>query len=208
MTITGINLTKKGRMAIYGDGQFLFSMHPDIFALSGLCVGMELDVQELEELRLQSEVKKAKDKALHLLTYKEYTSVQLKERLERTLEKDASQLAVERMEELGLVNDEDYAVRFARDLSSRKRFGKLRVRQEMKLRGLSAELIEDALSQLQTDEEENIQYLLKKKYAGALQDEKGRARAYNGLLRMGYAPAQIRQGINSLLRDELMEEEF
>ena len=79
-----------------------------------------MDGQALEELRAQAELKKAKEKALQLLSYKEYTAKQLSDRLARTAGEETAKLAVMRMEELGLVDDADYAMRFAYDLYTRK----------------------------------------------------------------------------------------
>ena len=39
MRITDVRMTKRGRVALYVEGEFLLSMHPDVFAVSGLSVG-------------------------------------------------------------------------------------------------------------------------------------------------------------------------
>ena len=160
MRITDVRTTKRGRVALYVEGEFLLSMHPDVFAVSGLSVGSEVDTESLETLSAEAELKKAKEKALNLLSYKEYTTKQLTDRLKRHTDEESAEQAVARMEERGLLDDDDYAERFARDLSERKKFGILRIRQEMRQRGLTSEQIEYATSLLRSDPEEKMREII------------------------------------------------
>ena len=186
-------MTKRGRVALYVEGEFLLSMHPDVFAVSGLSVGSEVDTESLETLSAEAELKKAKEKALNLLSYKEYTTKQLTDRLKRHTDEESAEQAVARMEELGLLDDDDYAERFARDLSERKKFGILRIRQEMRQRGLTSEQIEYATSLLRSDPEEKMREIIARKYPLAYEDEKVRRRAFSALMRMGYPAAEVRR---------------
>ncbi len=195
MRITDFKMTKRGRVALYVDGEFLLSMHPDVFAASGLSVGAEVDAESLETLAAKAELKKAKEKALNLLSYKEYTSKQLTDRLKRHTDGETAEQAVARMEELGLLDDDDYAERFARDLSERKKFGILRIRQEMRQRGLTSEQIEYAVSLLRSDPEEKMREIIARKYPLAYEDEKVRRRAFSALMRMGYPAAEVRRAL-------------
>ena len=196
MILTDYRMTKRGMIALYADGAFLMSVHPDVFAASGLSIGLEIDGERLEELSAEAQLKKAKEKALTLLGYREFTSHELQERLRRSVGEQAAGEAVERMEELGLVDDEDYAERFARELSVRKHYGVLRIRQEMRRKGLSQEQIETALSLLEENPQEQLRTLLEKKYPLAAQDEKVRRRAFAGMLRMGYPADEVRRALN------------
>ena len=193
MRITDVRMTKRGRVALYVEGEFLLSMHPDVFAVSGLSVGSEVDTESLETLSAEAELKKAKEKALNLLSYKEYTTKQLTDRLKRHTDEESAEQAVARMEELGLLDDDDYAERFARDLSERKKFGILRIRQEMRQRGLTSEQIEYATSLLRSAPEEKMREIIARKYPLAYEDEKVRRRAFSALMRMGYPAAEVRR---------------
>ena len=152
-----------------------------------------MDTESLETLSAEAELKKAKEKALNLLSYKEYTTKQLTDRLKRHTDEESAEQAVARMEELGLLDDDDYAERFARDLSERKKFGILRIRQEMRQRGLTNEQIEYATSLLRSDPEEKMREIIARKYPLAYEDEKVRRRAFSALMRMGYPAAEVRR---------------
>ena len=79
MEITALKPTKQGRMALFVDGQFLFSLAPELCAAEGLKVGRQVEIGQLEALRAQSDLKKAKEKALQLLSRQAYTAGQLRQ---------------------------------------------------------------------------------------------------------------------------------
>lgn len=201
MQITDMRTTKRGRIAVYLDGEFSLSVHPDVAMASGIRIGMQIDEEALEELVQEAELKKAKEKALSLLSYKEYTTKQLTERLTRHVDEEIAQVAAERMQELGLLDDDDYAKRFARDLSTRKHFGVRRIKQEMHRRGLCAEQIDSAIEQLDTDTDADMRAIIARKYSRAYEDEKIKRRAFAALVRMGYAPGEIRRVLRAELED-------
>ena len=195
MKLTAVRMTKRGRVALYGDDEFLLSMHPDVFAASGLSVGSEVDGERLAGLAAEAELKKAKERAFSMLSGREYTSSQLRDRLAPHVDPEAAGQAVERMEELGLVDDDGYAERYARELSERKHCGLLRIRQELRQKGLSAEQIEWAVSLLDADPQEQMLEVLEKKYSAAPEDEAVKRRAYNALLRLGHRPSDVRRAL-------------
>ncbi len=142
MILTDITLTKKGRCALFVDGEFLFSAHPDVFYGSGWQKGREVTVEELEQLRISSEERTAKDKALDLLSYSARTGRQLYEKLARKTDPEAAAAAVARMEELGLVDDADYARRFVADKLNLKDWGLKRIVQELRVKGVDQQHID------------------------------------------------------------------
>ena len=195
--LTKITPTKQGRLALFFDEEFAFSVDLETLAQFGLQKDMELTEEELEELMEQTQYKKAKDRAFRLLGYKSYTRHLLRQRL---LQEDFPQEIVldvlDRLEELGLIDDLDYARRCAADLLHLKQYSLSRVRQELRHRGVEDADIEEALSTVDCDPLEQIRQVIEKKYRSALADEKGRRRAVNGLQRLGYSYSQIRQALS------------
>lgn len=195
--LTKITPTKQGRLALFFDEEFAFSVDLETLAQFGLQKDMELTEEELEELMEQTQYKKAKDRAFRLLGYKSYTRHLLRQRL---LQEDFPQEIVldvlDRLEELGLIDDLDYARRCAADLLHLKQYSLSRVRQELRHRGVEDADIEEALSTVDCDPLEQIRQVIEKKYRSALADEKGRRRAVNGLQRLGYSYSLIRQALS------------
>lgn len=195
--LTKISPTKQGRLALFFDEEFAFSVDLETLAQFGLQKDMELTEEELEELTQQTQYKKARDRAFKLLGYKSYTRFLLKQRLtQEDFPLDVVADVLDRLEELGLIDDLDYAHRCAADLLHLKKYSLSRVKQELRHRGVEEADIEEALMELDNDPQEQIRQVIERKYRTALSDEKGRRRAVNGLQRLGYSYSQIRQALS------------
>ena len=205
--ITALKETKRGRMAVFFDGEFDFSVDDETLLRHDLKVGKQLDERAYEQLREQTQYQKAKEKAFSLLSRRSYASAQLRQKLEEDFSPDCIDRVMERCAELGLIDDLDYAQRAARDLVHLKHYSLSRVRQELAHRGIGQNEIEDALEQFADyDERQALRQLLEKKYAASLREEKGRRRAFSALVRLGYDPGEIR-GEMEKLRAESSDEE-
>ena len=64
--LTQIKETKKGRLALFLDGEFAFSLDEDTFAAAALHQDDELEDWQIEELRKKSETRRALDKAMDI----------------------------------------------------------------------------------------------------------------------------------------------
>ena len=198
MLLTAAEPRRKSLTQLYLDGEAAVKIDTEIFVRSGLKPGDELTDEELHELLQASDARRAKEKALYLLEHRSHSKKELTDKIARTAaSREAAQAAADRMEELGLLNDEAYARDLARELFTRRRFGKARVRQELRLKGIDNVFIDELLEEY-SDESmalENIRAVLGKKYSGWEEDEKIRRRAFSALQRLGYSYDLIRQAM-------------
>lgn len=205
--ITALKETKRGRMAVFFDGEFDFSVDDETLLRHDLKVGKRLDERAYEQLREQTQYQKAKEKAFSLLCRRSYASAQLRQKLEGDFPPDCIDRVMERCADLGLIDDLDYAQRAAKDLVHLKHYSLSRVRQELAHRGIGQNEIEDALELFADyDERQALRQLLEKKYAASLREEKDRRRAFSALVRLGYDSGEIR-GEMEKLRAESSDEE-
>ena len=79
-------------------------------------VGREIDDDELKEIIEKSGERRAKEKALWLISYRSHSEKELFDKLRRDFDETSAQKAVSRMAELGLINDEEFAKAYARRL--------------------------------------------------------------------------------------------
>lgn len=190
MILTDIRPRRHRLAQLYIDGEAAVQVDAETLARSGLAVGDALDDEALHALLQASKEHRAHEKALYLLEHRAHSKKELTDKIARAeFDREAAQRAADRMEELGLIDDEDYARRLAQTLFTVKRFGTRRVRQELRLKGIADEIIEAVLEEFSTDSdetEENIRAILERKYPAAWTDEKVRRRAVAALQRYGY----------------------
>lgn len=201
MKIVKVQKTKLGRFSIFDETGFLASIHPDVFYLYHIKEGQELSEELLEEILELSDYTTAKQKALAMLSRRPMTGHQLKEKLEAIVTAEIAQQTVERMQELGLICDADYAGRLSRDMLYIKHYGPNRIQNELQKRGIEKEIVLEAIDALEIDESaEILQILQKKKYD--LSNPKEKNKAVNALLRYGYHIDSIKSAIYHILNDE------
>lgn len=201
MILTDVTVTKKGRYALFIDGEFLFSVHPDIFLGSGWKKGRELTAEELEDLRMSSEERTAKDKALDLLSYSARTSRQLYEKLARSNDPEAASAAVARMEELGLVDDLDYAKRFIADKLNLRDWGLKRILNELRAKGVAEQHIQAAVEELDYDGQARLLEILRRRAKALPTEQKERNTLVNRWMRQGYEYEEIKAVLRQLSED-------
>ncbi len=171
MRITDIAKTKKGRFSLFIDGEFAFSVDDVTLTEKHIGIDMELTEEELEDIKAASDLRKAKEKAFTLLNYRDHSKKELLNKVKRTSGEEAAEAAIERMEELGYINDRSYCLRLASDMFNLKLYGPIRVKFELQKRGIAEEYIEEAL-QNAPDMRENITRLINGKYKKYIGDRK------------------------------------
>lgn len=200
MELTAAEPRRKSLVQLYIDGEAAVKIDAEIFLRSKLKPGDKLTDEELHELILASDRRRAQEKALYLLEHRSHSKKELADKIARTAaSREAAQAAAEHMEELGLIDDEAYARDLARYLFTRKRFGTMRVKQELKLKGIDNLLIDELIEEFGGESEaiENIGEILGRKYSGWQTDEKVRRRAFAALQRLGYSYGLIRQAMQA-----------
>ncbi len=196
---------KLNKIHIFIDGEYRLTVDDDFWFSERWNNLKEIDSEELAALEEAVGSRRAFNAALDLLSRRDYSKQELYRKLSVKHSEEAADAAVAKAEELGLINEERFAENYAGELYSRKHFGERRILSELLSKGISREIAENAVQSLDKDGENRIILLLRGKYRTALCDEKGRRRAINGLLRMGYSYSEIRTALHEL---EYEAEEF
>ena len=196
MKITDIRPRRKGLSAVYIDGDYALSLDTQTLLEHRIDIGREFDDEELHDLIESSNERRAKEKALWLISYRSHSKKELRDKISRTCDRQSAEKAVERMEELGLVNDRDYAERCAQTLIFTKHMSKRGAAMELRRKGIESEIIDEVLGDIEVDEREQIQAVIERKYP-KIGDEKIRRRAVAALQRLGYGWDDIKAVIES-----------
>lgn len=192
MQITAIEPRRKGLSALYIDGELAMKLDTEVLLAHRFDVGRSISDEQLRECIQDSDMKRCKDKAMWLISYRDHSRRELIDKLKKDYREESCERAVERLEELGLVDDGRFARRYAADLINLRHLSERGVRQKLYEKGIDRELIDEVLSETEIDEKEQIRTVIEKKYARTLSDEKGRRRAFNALTRMGFGYASIK----------------
>ncbi|MEA4911409.1 MAG: regulatory protein RecX [Oscillospiraceae bacterium] len=190
--ITDITITRKGRYALFCDGEFAFSLDEETYLKSHVRVGAQLTPQELTSLRAASDYFAAKSKALDYLSYRDHSEKELRDKLARKFDPDTGAQAVARMRELGLVDDAAFAEKLAEELIARKYCSKRAAAAKLREKGVDKALIAETLAAYDDDERPVIRAVVERKYALKLRDPAKRASVFAALARLGFRGGDIR----------------
>lgn len=163
----------------------------------------EINEEELTELLDAVSFRRAYNKGLDFLSRRPYGTKELIKKLcEKGHEKEAAEKACERLTELGLLNDEEFARILANELLERKNYSIKRIQQELSFRGISREIVENTVESLDNDPQNRIIIIVRKKYMNKIGDEKGRKRTVHALMRLGYSYSDIKNALNTISEEE------
>ncbi len=165
------------------------------FDESAYTVGATLSPGELEELLARSRYNRAWDRALYLLGLRDFACRELEQKLLTEAGTEEAARVVERLQELGLLDDERYAAHTARSLSEYKGFPRRRVEQELRRRGIDPETARCAAEELDTEDFQQALALIRKKYYNKLNDPESRQRVAAALGRRGFSYGAIRRAM-------------
>ncbi len=193
----------RGKVHIYIDDEYRYTVDGNYWYSEKWHKLKEIDEEELAALESAVSFRRAFNAGMNLLSYRAHGKKELVNKLvSKKYDRSSAEKAVERLEELKLINDADFAEMLAKHLSERKGYSEKRVIQELLHRGIDRQTAENAVLTLDKNADERIIELLEKKYCRYLGDEKGRRRTFNALLRLGYSYSDINSAIRRFEEDK------
>ena len=146
----------------------------------------------------------AKERALAMLDRRDYSRAELLKKLvEKGENETEAAAAVERLAELGFVDDARYAPIIVRHYAA-KGYGPQRVRQELQRRGIPKDLWDEAMEQMPR-QDDTVDRLLRSKLKSEPPDRAELKKAQDFLLRKGYGWDEIKAALgryNSEIEEE------
>ena len=186
---------KQGRFLIKLEDSSLLRVTEEELLRFGLSVGMELDAGQIEALKVSAKTSSTKAAAANMIGSRALSKQELTRRLVRKgAEESDARAAADWLEDIGAVNDADYAAAIVRDYS-RRGYGPARVREELRHRGVPRELWEEALEAL-PESDDTLDALIRKKIRGDLSDPREIKRVSDALLRRGFSWGEVRAALS------------
>ena len=180
------------------DGRKLY-LHADIITDFGIHAGMETDRDTLRKIIYASNFRRAYQRALYLLDYRDYTYSEMYKKLIENYKSEPLCTAVmKRLTEHGFIDDVRYAERMARKLVEVKKYGYRRSKREIMQKGIDQFTAEDALTPYSEAYHDNIMELLRTKHSRYLidrEDRKSIEKVKSALVRYGYDFTEINRAV-------------
>lgn len=179
---------------IFDNGEKVY-INNEIVLQFGLCSNMEIPFERLEDIIHADTLRKAKERALYLLDYKDYSYIQLYEKLETNYPQEICFEVLSKLVQLGLLDDTRYAKNLADRLINGKKYGSYRAIRELTLKGIDKDLAEQVVSYYEDTELERLENLINSKYSRYLNtgNDKDINKVKNALVRLGYSFDLINQ---------------
>ena len=196
ITITDITKTKKGLNALFSENGFLFSVDDMLLAQYKIKTGSCFSQQELTLLYEKSNTNKAVQKAYNLLSYRSHSRSELYTKLCRNFDADCAEAACDKMENLGLINDEEYCKAKAEYLINVKKCSLGETRAKLLTLGINKDIIKCCIQLYDSDvQAENLRYIIEKKYYSKLDQPQ---KVIAALMRKGFSYSDINSALRSM----------
>lgn len=198
MKISKITTQKrnKNRCSVYIDGQYRFGVTKDLVLKYDLKEDDEITEDEIQNVLLHDEKEKIKSRAYRLLSYRERSAREMRERLLK-VGYDSS-LIEEVIRDLvadDTLNDERFASLFVKDYTHLRPKGNRFIVHELTKKGIARETIEKVLTT--RDERELMQQFMQQKLKTLdPHDFKDRQRIARRLLQRGFTPHIVYDVLN------------
>ena len=191
-----VTTAKSGRINVYADGEYLFTVPAFIWYGSALCGKTEADEAALKELKAAGEAHDAYEKALRLLGNRAHSEHELRQKLRVKYGGDAVDDAVGRLRENALLDDAAFAEALAQELSRRKHYAPERILLELKARGVDGEIAKKAANGLDIDRKQGIIDIIYKMHLPDAPTRKDADRLLRRLLNAGYSMREIKEVVS------------
>jgi regulatory protein len=143
------------------DGEFVAGVHEDVAVSLGLTVGQVVDEKRLADLLRAETVRKAREAALRLISYRDRSTEEVRRRLAGSdFPEDVVLEVVEQLANVELLDDDKFSREWVRARTRSKPMGKARLSSELRSKGVGKETVESALGFLDDEAERKLAHEL------------------------------------------------
>lgn len=136
---------------------FGFAVDQDVFIKYNLRKGMEINEDDLKELIEEDEKKKTLQLCYHYLSYRMRTVHEMQTYLEKKeREPEHIKSAIKQLQELGYINDHEFASAYVKSKSTTQIKGPLKLKQELQQKGVGQNITEQAIEEFHEDDERTL----------------------------------------------------
>lgn len=199
----------KERFSIFIDNEYSFSASAYVVSKYKLSINNEVEKEYIEKICFEEDLEKAKSYILDY--YLNKTEYQVIEKLKsKGYSDDVISAVNEFLKKYNIINDEDYAKRYAHDYFYIKKQGINIIRNKLVQKGVNKQIIEDILKPLKNDEyeilESIISKIIKKVSSKAKSLNQLKSYVYQQCIQKGYSGDVIQLIISEINLEEYLSE--
>ncbi len=211
LEITGVEQVKWPRLhykLFFGELKLL--VHEDVMIKYRMLKGYSFTKDALRDIIAANKLQAAYATSIYYLSYRSRTRIEVARKLkEKDYDEHVIETTLDRLEKEKLIDDHLFAEQWARQRVRTQKKGKVWIRQELRQKGIQQGHIDEALGQI--DEEEELVSatgLARKKWnstSGEWLDKKRKTMAY--LMRRGYSSDLIKRALAAIEEERHLEDE-
>ncbi len=200
--VTAVEAQKKGAYVTVNETERLWFSR-DAWIERSYAEGESLSLEELKQWLLPRQYPEALNAAVRLLAVRSRSTKEISTRLEeRGYMDDTVEMVLYKLETNDLLNDERFAAEWARDRAARK-LGKRRIIAELREKGVSPEIAERTVNNLDTEEYDSAGAALALKLLSRYADREAKDtinKVMAAMARRGYGYDEAREAVSEALR--------
>ena len=174
------------------------SLDAELCEMKHLKVGTVLSDEELVSLIEESHIKRAKSRAMWYVSQSDHSKKGLIKKLSAAFPDYAAIAAAERLEELGLINDQAFAERRLQRILEDKKVSLKMAKQMLVAEGLDRETVDLVAEGIEYSQNDALCELIERKYKDKLNTKKDADKMMSALLRKGYSYSDIKDALSVL----------
>jgi regulatory protein len=192
ITQIAVQKKRKNRCSIFLDDEYAFGVDQEIVFQFGLKKGDVLTDQQIEEISINEEKKRAKDRALNFLSYRDRSEKEIRTKLKDVgYEENIIDWVIGELQRLKFLDDQRFAQSYAQTQMITRPMGEYFLKRELKQKGLDADLIEQTVEKVYEEKDQlsialELAQQRKKRYSN-IDEMKAKKRVSDFLLRRGFS---------------------
>jgi regulatory protein len=208
--ITAILQQARKRYQILVDGEPVLSVHEDVLVKYGLYKGIEIELDDLDEITKAQERHYVSQACFRYLSFRPRTSWEATQHLlQKGYEDQLVKQVIDSMMQRGYLDDRQYAGNWVAERQSGKKLGITRLKQELKQKGIPSTIIEEVIQMEHMDKERKLVTEVAEQRYSRLRNEEWQTierRLGSYLLRRGFPYHMVRQTLQQIRTKHDQEE--
>ena len=195
------------RVSVFVNGEFAFGCHQDLVLKHGLRKGQRLTVEQQQEVEVDDQVVRAKQRAFDYLAHKPRTETEVRRKLrELDLNPAVIDRVIARLVDLDYLDDEEYAEEYASNRFANRGYGPVRIERELRERGVDRAIAERAVAEFFEEESEleAAREQAEKRWPRVSKEQdvrKQKRKLFGYLQRRGFTTDTVYRGVDEFVDD-------